>query len=282
MAKMKVILLIACALFSVLSLTACSSFFYYPSRLVFYTPEKVHLQQEDVTFTNADGDSVNAWWFSAKTKVAKGTIVFFHGNAENMTTHFLMLHWVPEAGYNYLIFDYPGYGKSSGKPTQKNTVASGVAAIEWVQKNKDQRPLIVYGQSLGGNVAMRSAELVKNRIPLRNVIIEASFLSYKTVANQVLRRSWITWLLSPLAYVLVGNGGAPDDISTLSPVPMLFIHGDADYVVEVKNSKILFDHAKDPKQLWTVSGGQHGDTYFRDNGKYRALLLNYLENTAPK
>jgi alpha-beta hydrolase superfamily lysophospholipase len=282
MTKMKVILLIAYALFSMTGLTACSSFFYYPSKLTFYQPQRVNLKEEEVFFKSSENDSIHAWWFAAKTKESKGTVIFFHGNAENMTTHFLMLHWLPEAGYNYMVFDYPGYGVSSGNPTQTNTVASGVAAIEWVHKNKDSRPLIIYGQSLGGNIAMRAAEITKGAVPIRNIIIEGSFLSYKGVASRLLRRSWVTWILNPLPYVLVSDEGAPINISNFSPIPILFIHGDADHVVEPVNSEVLFDRAKDPKELWLVKGGQHGDTYFRDSGKYRDLLLSYLDRTNVK
>jgi alpha-beta hydrolase superfamily lysophospholipase len=268
-------------LFSGTLLTGCSSFFYYPSTQSFYSPQRVNLHEQDVFFKDSLNDSIHAWWFAAKTKEAKGTIVFFHGNAENITTHFLMLYWLPEAGYNYLIFDYPGYGISSGKPNQENTVAAGIAAVQWVHDHKDARPLIIYGHSLGGNIALRATELVKDRVPLRNVIIEASFPSYTGMASSVLRRSWITWLLSPLGYVLVSNEGAPRDIAGISPIPLLFIHGDADPVIEVENSKHMFATAKQPKQLWIVPGGHHGDTYFLTGAKYRDLLLNYLDKTKP-
>lgn len=282
MTKMKVILLIAGALFSVAGLTACSSFFYFPSQLSFFQPQKVDLVAEDVYFKNSENDSIHAWWFAAKSKQSKGTVVFFHGNAENMTTHFLMLHWLPSAGYNYLIFDYPGYGTSSGKPSQKSTVSSGVAALKWVYEHKDQRPLIVYGQSLGGNVAMRSVEELKGQLPVRNLVVESSFSSYRTVASRLLRQSWITWLLSPLAYVLVSNSGAPHELEGFSPIPMLFIHGDADRVVSIENTYSMFKEAKEPKQLWVIPSGAHGDTYFAHDRKYRELLLDYLESTGSK
>ena len=262
-------------------LTGCSSFFYFPSQHGFYNPEKVYLKQEEVFFKASTNDSIHAWWFAAKTPQAKGTVVFFHGNAENLSSHFLMLYWLPAEGYNYLIFDYPGYGLSSGKPDQKNTVEAGVAAMEWVHEHKDPGPLIVYGQSLGGAVALRSAEIAKDRLPLRNVIIESGFRSYPQMARYVLSRSWITWLLQPLTVVLISNTGGVHDVSSFSPVPMLFIHGDEDNIIELENSKKLFTLAKEPKKLWVVSGGHHGDMYFIDHEKNRERLLQYLDETKP-
>lgn len=263
--------------FSLLSLTGCSSMFYYPSKLKFYSPARVQLQEEDVFFKSSLGDSIHAWWFAAKTPKAKGTVVFFHGNAENLTTHFLMLSWLPDQGYNYLIFDYPGYGVSSGKPDQDNTVAAGVAALEWVHQHKDSQPLIVYGQSLGGAIALRSAEIAKAKVPLRDLIIESGFDSYRGMGRQVLRRSWITWLFQPLTYILLSDRGAVHDVSSFSPIPLLLIHGDADNIVQFESSQNLYKLAKEPKTFWTIPGGLHGNMYFIENGKYRRQLLDYLD-----
>lgn len=274
-------LLLAAFLFLSALLTGCSSFFYYPSRLKFYSPEKVNLREEDVFFKNSLGDSIHGWWFAAKTPKAKGTVVLFHGNAENITTHFLLLYWLPAEGYNYLIFDYPGYGLSTGKPNQTNTVDSGVAALEWVHAHKDPGPLIVYGQSLGGAIALRAAELAKDKIPLRNVIIDSGFRSYPQMGRYVLSRSWITWPLQPLTFLLISNKGGVHDLSSFSPVPLLFIHGDSDPVVEMENSQRMYDLAKEPKKLWIVPGAHHGDAYFIDQEKNREILLKYLQETAP-
>lgn len=273
-------LLAAGLLFMSILVTGCSSFFYFPSRLQYFSPEKVYLKAEDVFFKASTGDSIHAWWFAAKTAKAKGTIVFFHGNAENLTSHFLMLYWLPAEGYNYLIFDYPGYGLSTGKPDQTNTVEAGVAALQWVHDNRDPRPLIVYGQSLGGAVALRSAEIAKDKIPLRNVIIDSGFRSYPQMGRYVLSRSWITWILQPLTYVLISNKGGVRDVASFAPIPTLFVAGDSDPVVENDNSKKLYDLAKDPKKLWIVPGGHHGDMYFIDHEKNREALLKYLDETA--
>jgi fermentation-respiration switch protein FrsA (DUF1100 family) len=260
-------------------LTACSSFFYYPSQMQFFSPEKVYLKQEDVFFKASTNDSIHAWWFAAKTAQVKGTVVLFHGNAENLTSHFLMLYWLPAEGYNYLIFDYPGFGLSTGRPDQNNTVAAGVAAIEWVHEHKDPSPLIVYGQSLGGAVALRSAEIVKDRVPLRNVIIDAGFRSYPQMARYALARSWLTWPLQPLTLFLVRNNGGVHDVSKFPPVPLLFIHGEEDNVIELENSQKLYALASQPKKLWIVPGGHHGDIYFIDQEKNREKLLQYLDET---
>lgn len=261
-----------------LFLTGCTSLLYYPTDKKYFDPSQVKLQQEDVSFLDADGRKIQAWWFSAKTKDSKGTFVFFHGNAENMTSHFLAMSWLPESGYNYLIFDYPGYGLSEGKPNPKDNVTSGVAAIEWVQKNKDQRPLIIYGQSMGGIIAVRTFLEIKNKIPVKALISDGSFYSFQRIAKHKLSMHWLTWPLQSLSYLVLSDEYATKKrMGEISPTPLLVIHGDQDVVVEPRWSDEMFEMAKEPKQLWRIPEAQHGDVFWVADKKYRKKLLDYLE-----
>lgn len=256
-------------------LMGCQSFFYYPSKEKLFDPARIKMKQEDVYLQTASGEKIHGWYFASAQKETKGTVLFFHGNAENLSSHFLMFHWLPEQGYSYFIFDYPGYGESSGKPTPQGTVEAGIAAAEWLHK-KESRPLIVYGHSLGGIVALRTAQEIKGRIPVRDIVVEASFGSYKQMGRNVLKRHWLTWIFQPLTYVVLSDAYAPEPIHTLAPIPMLFIAGTEDRAVEAFNTQALYDQAQNPKEIWMVSGGRHGDLYVLRNGELRKQLLSYL------
>jgi fermentation-respiration switch protein FrsA (DUF1100 family) len=82
---------------------------------------------------------------------AKGTVVHLHGNAQNMSAHFSFTSWLPQAGFNLLIFDYRGYGKSGGTPSRAGLVLDSIAAIRYVQNRPNIAPnrVILLGQSLG-------------------------------------------------------------------------------------------------------------------------------------
>lgn len=258
-----------------MGVSGCSHLFYYPdTQREFFQPEQFLLKKEEVWIDSSVG-KLHAWWFPAQG-AAKGTVLFFHGNAENLTSHFASLSWLPGRGYNYLIFDYPGYGKSVGKPTQHTTVESGRAALRWIWANKDKRP-IVYGQSLGGNIAMRTVELERNSGQFRALIVDGTFPSYKGIAAKKLRLSYITWLLNPLAYVLVSNSGAPKDLKSISPIPVLVVHGDADAIVEPEFGDQIYQRLGDPKQFLRIPGGQHGQSFWTEGGKYRADFLKFLD-----
>jgi len=262
-------------------LTSCSSLIYYPNNKKYFKPEQVSLTAEDIHFKDSLGDNIHAWWFSAlpngldgAPQKPKGTFAYFHGNAENLSSHFLAMSWLPKIGYNYLILDYPGYGESSGKPTPENTVKAGMAAIQWVHDNKDSSPLWIYGQSLGGAVAMRSALEMKDKVPIKIVIADGTFDSYESVARMKLADSWITWIFQPLAYVLLSDRWAPNDIAQLSPIPLIVMHGELDPVIPYRAGQKVFADAKDPKAFIGVPQGHHGDLFWIEDGKYRKVLLD--------
>lgn len=259
-------------------LIGCSSLFYYPNKdRKYIDPSRVQLTPENIYFPSFENKKLHGWWIESKTKPSKGTIVFFHGNAENLTSHFMQLSWLPQHGYNYFIFDYPGFGESEGKANIANVVRSGFDAIRWVHKNKDSSPLIIYGQSAGGIAALRAALELKKEIPIRLIIHDSSFYSYQKIARYKLSTTWLTWVFQPLAYVLISDEWAPKNFKDIAPTPILLIHGQKDTIVEPHWSEELFQQLDEPKEIWRVENSQHIQTYWRENGIYRQRLLEYFE-----
>lgn len=262
---------------ALLSLLGCQSLFYFPSKEVYFSPSP---KKEDVFFESDLKDRIHAWYFPAvDPQHSLGTLLFFHGNSENVTSQFLMFQWLPSQGYNYLVFDYPGYGKSSGSPTPESTVMAGVAAARWVHQYKDQRPLIIYGHSLGGIVALKVVEKLKSEIPIRAIVAEASFSSYKKMAGSILGRRWWTWPYLPFTRFVVNDDWAPESVAHLSPIPILFIHGSEDHTVNIENTEKMYSEAHEPKELWIIPGGHHGDLFELRGGELRGQFLAYLAKT---
>jgi len=104
---MRRVLSIAC-LFAYALVTGCTTLFFQPLGKHIRTPKDIGLDYEDLWFKSADGVLLNAWFLPAKT-VARGTVLFLHGNAENISTHIGAVFWLPERGFNVLLLDYRGY-----------------------------------------------------------------------------------------------------------------------------------------------------------------------------
>lgn len=256
-------------------LWGCSSVFYYPDRIQYIDPAKLTVQPKLLEITARDGHVIPAWHFKSIKGKPKALIVQFHGNAQNMTSHFAFLSSAPAQGYDHLIFDYRGYGLSKGRPTPQNTVSDGVDVLRWTQKTFPDTKIVVFGQSLGGAIALKSLIELKGDFKADAIVIDSGFSSYRSVARTALAKSWITWVLQPLGWLIVDNSMAPGkDISDLEPTPFLVVHGTHDPVVDYSHGERIFDLAPLPKDFWEIKQGGHTDFMFRP--KIREKFYDYL------
>ena len=263
--------------------TSCSGLFYHPEQPILINPKRYGIAYETLRFNTSDDVMLSAWFFPAKLKRGqnlKGTIVQFHGNGENRSTHFLSLVWLIDEGYNLFSFDYRGYNGSEGSPSQEGTHLDGKAAIEYIQTKTPalQFPdIILYGQSLGGAILARSFEDIQDRSRIQSLVIEGSFVSYQGMAQDLLSRSAWTWLFQWLGKVLISDSYSPQEsFSKIAPTPLLVIHGTADPTVPFYFGEKIFELAQEPKTFLKIQEGKHLDTYFIEQGLYRKKLLETL------
>lgn len=253
---------------------------YYPSKQLYFDPEKNNYKAEDIFFEASDSTKLHGWYFNHRGKGApKAVVVVFHGNAQNLTSHVRYDLWLLDHGFDLFIFDYRGYGLSEGAPSPEGTMQDGMAALRWLHENNEKLPIVVYGQSLGGAIALRSVIELKEEIPsIKLVIAESTFLSYRAVAAKVMSRSWLTWILQPFAYLVLSDKYSPKEkIKTLPPIPLLVIHGDEDPIVPYEMGQNLYDEAEKPKQFWKIDGGGHINAFFMDEGKHRESLISIVK-----
>lgn len=243
-----------------------------------------------VTFNAADGTKLFGWYFPAvpssyEPGPKRGIVIQFHGNAENMSSHYAFLSWVTRHGYDFFTFDYRGYGGSEGSPSPAGVHQDAIAAIRTVIESHPQGSLALYGQSLGGAILLRAlADLREPEIRSRvcSVIVEGSFANYKRQARRTMANHWFSWIFQPLGALLVSNEYAPEDfISLIAPLPLLVIHGTEDSAVTFENGEEIYALAKDPKEFWRIEGGKHLDTMVLEDGVYQKKLINYLGSHCP-
>lgn len=269
---------------------SCNHLFYFPDDLVHTTPKKLDLDYQEFNVKTKDHILLHGWWIQAdidspthatgSDKPAPlGTIVQFHGNAQNMTSHFLFLAWLVPLGFDLVVFDYRGYGKSQGVPTREGLVHDGIAMLEWVRTHSRSPNIVVIGQSLGGTVAIPS--LVQSGFAgIKALVVDSTFASYREVARIKLSDIWLTWPFQyPLSY-LVSDDYSPQDFVGKLSIPKLFIHAVGDPVVPFASGKKLYELANPPKEFWTIPLGGIGDGHtgaFGDqNPLYRKRLVEYL------
>ena len=255
----------------------CERLFYYPDARVYSTPAESGLAFEPVEFTSKDGTRLTGWFIPAVGE-AKGTIVHCHGNAQNMTSHWLFAEFLPRKQFNLFVFDYRGYGKSEGSVGRAGTVEDAQAALDYVfgRADVDAERVALFGQSLGGAIATVVAAQDKR---VKALFIDSAFSSYQSEAAHVLRGNPLTYLFSwPLSRMLIRPGYDPiDHIASVSPRPVLIIHGTEDPVVPHEMSRELHEAAGEPKEVWIVDGAGHTAAGSVRRAEYQQKVCEFFE-----
>lgn len=273
---MRYLIAIALSLSVLLGAVGCSSLLYYPTKVPYSNPEKFKHKPDSIFFTSEDGVKLHGWYFRTKQRPAKATFLFFHGNAQNLTSHFYSLYWAVDKGFDVFIFDYRGYGLSEGEPTPEGLVKDGQAALKWIKENKDpQSKLILFGQSLGGAVSLKVA--CQKRDDFDKIVVDSAFHSYRSIGRKVLTRTWITWPFQWVGWLLLSDSEAPKEcIRDISPKPILVVHGTNDPIVEFEFGERVFELAGEPKEFWRIEGGGHTDFLFVGDRENQNRLVEWV------
>jgi fermentation-respiration switch protein FrsA (DUF1100 family) len=249
-------------LVSILCLTllqGCTGAFFQPQRTMVLTPARIGLDYRDVYLHTPDGEKLHAWYLPAQG-TAKGTVLFLHGNAENISTHIASVYWLPAQHYNVLLFDYRGYGESTGTPSLPGLLTDAETAIAWLADRSEVRThgMVVFGQSLGASLAVYAVAHSPYRSRIKALIIDSAFSSYRRITREKLAAFWLTWALQvPLSLTVDDQYSPINVIADISPIPLLIIHSIHDPIVPISHAEALYAAARQPKELWRVAQGGH-------------------------
>ena len=247
--------------------------FVFQSHLVFFpgtgreavlTPQSYGMRFESVEIRTADGESLAAWWVPAEG--ARGTVLFFHGNAGNISHRLDYLQMFHRLRYSTLIVDYRGYGMSTGSPSEKGTYLDAEAAWDYARHSRMALPqdIVIAGESLGGAVA---TWLAAKENP-RAVILLSTFTSVPDLGAQVY---WFlpVRLLSRIRY---------DNRENLKRIsaPVFIAHSRDDDIVPYVHGKKLFEAANAPKAFLEMSGG-HNDGFIFTRPEWISQLAAFLD-----
>jgi fermentation-respiration switch protein FrsA (DUF1100 family) len=247
------------SLFLYFCCTGCTSVFFYPQQNLVRTPADMGLEYSNIYIDGPAGD-IHGWFLSAKGEGSSGTVLFAHGNAENMSTHIGGVSWLPEAGFNVVIFDYRGYGMSAGEPSPEGVVQDLQVMVQYLQQLPEVRAsgMVVYGHSLGGSAAISAVAGLQNKTAICGLVTESAFSDYRRIARDKLSSFWFTFPLQWLPYILIINSPNPlRDIARISGTPVLVIHGRNDEVIPFPHGEALYAAANEPKNSWWLQNKLH-------------------------
>jgi uncharacterized protein len=233
---------------------------YLPAREIASRPR---VGSSDVEFSTEDGERLHAWWVPA-TAPTIAHVLFCHGNGGNLADRIPHLELLSAAGFDLLAFDYRGYGRSSGRPTEHGTVLDARAAREELlrQDGVDPARVVYLGESLGGAVALALAL----EHPPAGLVLQSPFTSVRAMAR--------------LHYPLIPRALVPDAYPSLSRIrrltaPLLVLHGADDRIVPAMDGQALFDAAPDPKRIEVFPGVGHNDLIARAGDRWSATIADW-------
>ena len=236
-----------------------------PGRHHVHVPTDIGLQYESVRITTADGITLDGWFVPADK--ARGVILFFHGNAGNISDRLDSLRVFNELGLNTLIIDYRGYGSSTGTPSETGTYLDAEAAWRYLVEEHRFSPqdIIIFGRSLGGAVAVH---LASQQEPAA-LIAESTFTSVPDLAAELYPWLPARWL-SRFQYNSLGK------IKSVT-CPVLVVHSSQDEIIPASHGSRIFAAAPVPKEFLKISGSH--DSGFLTSGRvYTDGLDHFLSS----
>jgi fermentation-respiration switch protein FrsA (DUF1100 family) len=248
-----------------------SKFIYYPEPEWMVTPDRLGLTAQDVYLTPEPGVRLHGWFFSfpqpfedSRTQPL-ATLLFCHGNAGNISHRLENAYYLLRTGFQVLLFDYRGYGHSSGEPSEAGLYRDAEAMWSHLVEREDTVgvPRVIFGRSLGGAVAVELATCVQ----ADGLIVESTFTSIRTLAR----------LMFPMP--LPDLPVKYDSLSKIGKLkmPLLAIHGERDELIPFDDGRVLFDAAPEPKAWYPISGAGHNDTYLAGGQAYFQRLAAFVE-----
>ncbi len=249
-----------------------ASVIFHPERAALGGLWRVPQGAEEVWFRNAEGLKLHGWFFHSKTQPAHATVVYAHGNGGNLS----YCDWVGESfaarGFDVLLFDYRGYGRSEGEAAgEAGLYADAEAAYDFVtgERGVPAGRVVLYGQSLGtaavGDVAARRE--------CGALVLESGLSSAADMAAVVM--PWLPRFVRGL------TKNKLDTASKLPGVrcPVLVIHGDRDEVIPASQGRTLFEAAPEPRRLIVVKGAGHNDLSNVGGEEYLDTLAEFVRGS---
>jgi uncharacterized protein len=240
---------------------------YYPNmpgRDLSASPADIGLDYETVTLQTDDGLHLSAWFIPHTAP--RATLLFFHGNAGNLSHRLESIRLFHDLGLAVFIIDYRGYGQSEGSPTEAGTYRDAAAAWRYLVDERHIAPqeIVIFGRSLGGAIA---AELASSTRPAA-LTLESAFTSVPNMAARLYPWLPVRWL-SRYRY---------DTQSALEAItcPVLIIHSREDDIIPYAEGEQLFAHAREPKQFLELHGG-HSDGFLVSREAYTRGIDDFLE-----
>ena len=223
------------------------------------------LPLEEVWLPVDEAVTVFGWFIDAGPTTP--VLLWCHGNAGNVSHRLENMRQLFQRGISLFIFDYRGYGQSTGVPSEAGLYQDGLASYDYLVQQRRIAPerLIIFGRSLGSGVA---GEIAIRR-PSAGMIVESSFPSIQSMSDH-------HYFGIPTRWLMEVDFNLAEKVRALH-VPLLVIHGEQDSIVPMALGRQVFEAAPEPKRWYSVSGADHNDVPFVGGELYFREIDTFIQ-----
>ena len=257
--------------FLLIAFLGIHAFFYLTQRQLMYFPSRERVQPQDVglpgveeiALRNQSGETLLSWF--GKAQDGKPTILFFHGNGGAVNHRAHRFRGLMADGFGVFMLGYPGYGGSDGRPSERAFLEGAQIAYQHLRdEGIEPDDIIIYGESIGGGVAVQLA----SKVGAKGLVLEAPMSSAADVAQE-----HYPWLLAGL---LIKDAYPSIDYIDRIDMPLLVMHGEEDRIIPIGLGRRLFEEALDPKTFVNIPGAGHNDLHLYSTDEIAGEFIDAL------
>lgn len=252
--------------------------FYFPGDKTDYMPSGIdqsNVNEEFVTLES--GDSIHVWRLTCPNPRMR--VIHFHGSGFNMSSHYPHVAWLPAHDCEVIMFDYPGYGRSTGVPTRRSTVDTAYE-IASRYSAETKLPTFLFGQSLGGNIAAVALARRPQLSKIQGAIIDSMYSSFQELGALKIRRKYTprSIFAAKLIAKFISETDAPLNLASKVEHPLLILHSRNDEIVPWSESVRFYERvaSADVEFVSHLNSG-HTAVFQNDISDYRKMMLGWME-----
>lgn len=245
-------------------------FLFFPNKELKKTPSHINIQYEDV-YIDYNDDKYHGWYIQGNYKnslTQSKCILFFHGNAGNISFRLNYIKKLYDLGFSLLIFDYPGFGLSTGIPNEELCIKCGEEFYKFLINNKkfSNKEIILYGESIGGSIAVS----LSNIYNVKYLILQSTFIDIKEIIKLVTTFNFV--LYNNIGFETLESLKIRYKINKMSKkMKTLIIHSNEDELIDISHSNELSKYA----DSYYLCNGSHSNINIDDDFIFN--LLSFIK-----
>lgn len=266
-------------------LIACSNNpFYSPNKYIKFNIDDFSHPVENKHILSTSGNKLHLQLhYQTKYSTPKGLITHFHGNSGNLSQTIEKVAWLANQGFDLIVFDYSGFGQSTGKANRDNLQKDAITLLRYTSNLKEYPQKILIGTSMGGAIVSAALPASNLEKQFDALILDSTFDTYGNLGRDVVAEMPLGSIISLFAKLFISDDLSPaHEIKKLEFIPVIVFHCIQDSLIPIERSLLLYQEIATPKAYWPMTDCAHARTFTNKFPQYQSTLLSIIDSFNPE